>query len=139
MAGRSFGWGNFAWRYLFAALLVGATYNPEGWSYAHWALREIGSFNALKALAGLALLVGWTIYIRATLRSLGPIGLLLAAALFGSLVWVLIDLDWVDPQSTRAVTYLVLFVLATVMAVGVSWSHVRRRISGQVDADDVDE
>ncbi len=39
--------------------------------------------------------------------------------------------------TTDHMPYKVLF--ATVMAVGLSWSHIRRRVSGQVDADDVDE
>jgi hypothetical protein len=29
-------------------------------------------------------------------------------------------------------------VVAIVMAVGMSWSHFRRRMSGQVDTDEVD-
>ena len=32
----------------------------------------------------------------------------------------------------------VLVLLATIMAVGLSWSHIRRRLSGQVDTDMVD-
>lgn len=139
MAAESFGWSSFGLRFLFASLLVAATYNPEGWSYVHWAFAELSSFNALKALCGAVLAVGWTVYLRATLRSLGPIGLLLAVAVFGSMVWVLIDFDLVNLQSARTVSYMVMFVLICVMAVGISWSHVRRRISGQVDTDDVEE
>jgi len=30
-------------------------------------------------------------------------------------------------------------VAATILAIGLSWSHVRRRLSGQTDVDDVDE
>jgi len=29
-------------------------------------------------------------------------------------------------------------VFACVLAVGMSWSHIRRRVSGQFDTDDVD-
>ena len=65
--------------------------------------------------------------------------MILALALFGCMVWVLIDFKLVDTQSLRVVSYLVIFVISAVMAVGISWSHVRRRLSGQVDADDVDE
>lgn len=139
MAGSKFGWSNFGLRFLFALILVLATYNPEGWSYIHLALRDISDFNAVKALLGVVLIVGWVIYGRATLRSLGPFGLSLAIAVFGCLAWVLIDLDWIDTGSMRAVSYLTIFIVAAVMAIGISWSHVRRRLSGQVDADDVDE
>lgn len=139
MASSSFGWGDFGLRFLFAALLVVLSYNPEGWSYVHWALRDLGSFTPFKALAGVVLLVGWVIYARATLRSLGPIGLGLALAVFACLAWWLIDLKVVNTESMRAVTYLMMFIVAAVMAIGISWSHVRRRLTGQVDADDVDE
>ncbi len=139
MAASSFGWSGFGLRFLFAALLVLATYNPEGWSYVHWALRDISSLSPLKALAGVVLLVGWVIYARATLRSLGPIGLGLAVAVFACLAWWMIDLKLVNTESMRAVSYLVIFITASVMAIGISWSHVRRRLTGQVDADDVDE
>lgn len=139
MASSSFGWGGFALRFVFALLLVLLTYNPEGWSFVHWVSRDVSHMIALKALAGVLLAVGWTIYIRATLRSLGPVGMVLTLALFGSLVWVMIDFNLVNMQSMRVVSYLAIFVIAAVMAVGISWSHVRRRLSGQIDADDVDE
>lgn len=139
MAASGFGWGSFGLRFLFALLLVALSYNPEGYSYIHWALRDISAFTPLKALAGVLLIVGWVIYGRATLRSLGPIGLALAIAVFGCLAWVLIDLNWINTESMRAVSYLAMFIVAAVMAIGISWSHVRRRLSGQVDADDVDE
>lgn len=139
MASNRFGWKDFFYRLVFALLLVLASYNPEGLSYAHWALRDLSEFSALKALAGMLLLVGWVIYLRATLRSLGPVGLVLALAAFGSLVWLLIDIGLVNTGSARALTYLGIFVTSGVMAVGISWSHVRRRISGQLDTDDVDE
>jgi hypothetical protein len=29
-------------------------------------------------------------------------------------------------------------VLSGILAIGVSWSHIRRRITGQVDVDDVE-
>lgn len=132
-------WGGFGWRLLAAAILVTATYNPEGYSYYDWAIRDLPDFSVLKAFAGIVLIIGWTIYLRATLRSLGPIGLGLAIAFFGTGLWLLVDMGWVPADSVRAVSYLVMIVVTAVLAVGISWSHVRRRLTGQVDADDVDE
>jgi len=34
---------------------------------------------------------------------------------------------------------VILILISSILAVGISWSHIRRKISGQVDADDVDE
>lgn len=139
MAQKGFGWSGFGARWVFAVLLVVLTWNPTGPSWTHWALGELRSFDAIKALSGVALIAGWTIYLRATWRSLGPIGVFLVAALFGCLVWLLFDLGWLKRDSVQAIAWVAEIGVATLMAVGMSWSHVRRRLSGQVDADDVDE
>ena len=131
--------GGFGLRLLAAVVLVAVTYNPEGVSYYDWALSGLPDFSVLKAFVGVILIIGWTIYLRATLRSLGPIGLGLTIAFFGTGLWLLVDLVGIPADSVRAVSYLVMVAVAGVLAVGISWSHVRRRITGQVDADDVDE
>ena len=83
-------------------------------------------------------MIGWTIFLRATARSLGVFGLLLAAAFMGVVLWIMIDWGWFDADSLKAVTYIVLIVICWILAIGVSWSHIRRRITGQVDVDEVD-
>ena len=165
MAEREFSWSGAGLRFLFALILVFATYNPEGWSYYHWAIeamtkgvapldfgnlfndfgRWIGAVwdnvranGALKAFAGIILIIGWTIYLRSTLLSLGILGILLAAAFFGTLIWLIVDWGLIPTDSVRSVTYIILVALAAVLAVGMSWSHVRRRLSGQRDVDDVE-
>jgi hypothetical protein len=119
--------------------LVAATYNPEGLSYYHWVFGEGFVFGPEQAVLGVLLLIGWVIYLRATLRSLGALGLTLSLALCGSLVWLFSAWGWISPNSPRAIAYVSLIIVALVLAVGLSWSHVRRRLSGQVDVDDVDE
>ena len=126
-------------RLLFAILLVGATYNPEGFSYYHWVLGEGGAFGPEHAVVGIILLIGWVIYFRATFRSLGALGLTLSLALCASLVWLFSKWGWISPRSPRAIAYISLIIVAFILATGMSWSHVRRRLSGQVDVDDVDE
>jgi hypothetical protein len=79
------------------------------------------------------------IYLRATWRSIGPIGMTLAAALIAALIWVAIDFGVLNPQRPTIFTWLLLFALATTLAIGISWSHIRRRVSGQSDVDDVDD
>ena len=130
----------FLIRFVAALALVFATYNPERLSYFHWALGSRDPEEwALKAFVGVVLLIGWTIFLRATLRSLGLIGSALAAAFFGTLLWLVIDLGWVAADNSRLMSYLLLIALAAVLSTGLSWSHIRRRLSGQVDVDDVDE
>ena len=135
----TFGLSDFLYRWLFALLLVAATYNPTGYAYLQWALADLSLFTAVKAVAGLLLLIGWTIYLRASWRSLGPIGIGLVVAFIGSLIWLLFDLGLVQKHSTQALLWIGILATATGMGIGMSWSHVRRRLSGQVDMDDVDQ
>ena len=125
-------------RFVAAFILVFATYNPEGYSYYHWAVLNWGEFDPIKALAGILLLIGWTVFLRATGRSLGPFGLVLALAFFGVIVWALIYYKLLATDSARVVTYLSMFIVAGVLTAGMVWSLVRRRVTGQVDVDDVD-
>src|SRR5690606_41617035 len=95
---------HFLIRFGAALALVFATYNPvEPYSYFEWALAPLlnlgegTAFSVFKAFVGLLLVVGWTIFIRATSRSVGPLGLSLAFAYFVLLVLVLYDRCLVSP------------------------------------------
>ena len=138
MAVKGINWFGFLLRLLAAFILVFSSYNPSEYSYYHWVSKNIDSLTPMIALAGVLLLIGWTILLRATFRSLGPFGLLLAAAFLGVLLWMMVDWGWFHADSLNAVTYIVLIVLSGILAIGVSWSHIRRRITGQIDVDDVE-
>ena len=135
---RSFGWDSFLVRFVFAVIVVFATYNPEGVSYYHWIAEAFPTFTLLKAFAGVALLICWAILIRATLGSLGFIGIVLASAFFGLAIWLIIDVMGLSADNLRVISYIIEIMLASVLSIGVSWSHIRRRISGQVDTDELD-
>ena len=97
-------------RYLLAAVVVFATYNPTGYSWVNWARIEWVSEDrtlALLAFTAVVLLIGWAICLRATVRSLGVIGTVLALAFFGILLWLLIDYDIVGVHQPVALTWLV--------------------------------
>ncbi len=134
----SFGWDSFLVRFVFAIIVVFATYNPEGVSYFNWVYDELPEFSVLKAFIGIVLLIAWIILIRATLGSLGFIGIILAAAFFGLAIWLVIDVFGLSTDSSRVISYIIEIMLASVLSIGVSWSHLRRRISGQVDTDELD-
>jgi len=132
------GWAGVGLRFLFALLIVFATYNPEGYSYFDWAIRNF-SVEPLKLVAGIILIIGWVVYVRATLRSLGAVGLILVSSLCAALLWLFIDWGWIAKDSSRVISYSALVIFSIILTVGMSWSHVRRRMSGQYDMDDVDE
>ena len=129
MASKSFGWGGFIVRWVVALILVLGIFNPSEYSYYRWVTAGGTGNLPLKVLVGVALLIVLIVYARATLRSIGPVGLVLAAAFFGALVWVLIDFELLEPGSSVVMTYILLVVIATILAVGISWSHIRRRVS----------
>ena len=137
-------WQGVVIRFVVALLLVFCTYNPYEKSYFHWLkaylypTSETGTSLPLLVLAGIILLIGWTVYLRATMRSLGIFGLMLAVAFFGALLWLAIDFNIVSLANTKLVITLILIIFAGVIATGITWSHLRRRITGQTDVDDVD-
>ena len=143
MAKNDFSWPNFSIRLLFALFLVYGSYNPSGYSFYHWASEALSTspmtLSPPLAMSAIVLLIGWTMYLRATFRSLGLFGLALAGAFFGVIIWWLVDLGWLDVNNVSFFTYVALFIIAAILATGMSWSHIRRRISGQADMDDVDE
>ena len=42
-------------------------------------------------------------------------------------------------ERSNVLQYIVLIMVSLVLATGMSWSHIRRRLTGQLDVDDVDE
>jgi hypothetical protein len=137
-SGKSFGVFDFMWRWLAAILLVLATYNPSGHSFVHWVFESFGeqSLGAVHFVVGVVLLAGWAAFLAATGNSLGTMGTVLGAALIGGLIWLLVDLGWVHANSASTVVWLGLIALATLLAIGMSWSHIWRRMSGQLEVDD---
>ncbi len=129
----------FIIRWVFALFLLVATYNPTEWNYVRWSLANYQTNLSLTVLFGLILLVGYIIYLRATLRSIGLFGMILILAVVGTVLWVLFDQGVISLDNPSVNTWIGLFTLSIVLAVGLSWSIVRRRLTGQADVDDIDE
>jgi len=131
----------FIIRWIVAAILVFATFNPTNYSLFGWVVTDQGlnmDNLPLKALLAVVLLIGFIIYLRATMRSIGPFGIGLLVVLFVVLGWVVITYagsDWLDGN---ILIWLGLVALSLIMAIGLSWSHIRRRLSGQLDVDEAD-
>ena len=126
-------------RWLIAFALLAATYNPTHYNWLRWSMQNYADQLPLIVLSGLILLIGYIIFMRATLRSIGPFGMALVLALVAALLWVLYDFGWLSLENEAANLWLGLIALSFVLGIGLSWSHIRRAISGQADMDDVDE
>ncbi len=141
---KQFDAGSYFLRLLSAFVLVIATYNPiKPWSYYEWAiapaLSDFSLITPVQVLLGVLLLIGWVILLRATVRSLGFFGILLGAALCTAIIWVLVDQGWVSLDGNDVLSWVILIAIAALLGTGLSWSHIRRRITGQLDVDEIDE
>ena len=129
----------FIIRWLGAFILLAATFNPTPYNYVTW-LQDYGAMNiSIAVLLGIVLAIGYIIYLRATLRSIGAFGVILVAALVAAALWVMFDFGLIQLGNPSFNTWLALGALSFVLGIGLSWSHVRRAISGQSDVDDIDE
>jgi hypothetical protein len=129
----------FVIRWIFAFVLLAATYNPTQWNYVRWARDNVDTNLSMTVLLGLVLFVGYIIYLRATLRSIGIFGMILILAVVGTLLWVLFDQGVISLDNPSVNAWIGIVALSIVLAIGLSWSIVRRRLTGQADMDDVDE
>jgi hypothetical protein len=136
MARNKFTFASFLLRLLFAFTLVFLSYNPSGYSWVGWLLSD--EPLVYKAAAGIVLLIGWVIFLRATWNSLGAFGTILAVAFFAVIVWLFIYWGFFALDDTAVIEWVVLSILTGVLAVGMSWSHVRRKLSGQYDTDEIE-
>ena len=118
-------------RWLGAFVLLAATYNPTPWNYVGWSMANGNSQLPLTLFLGLLLLVGYLIYVMATLRSIGGLGVILIAAVFGAGVWVLYSWGVLNLQNHVLNTWLGLLALSLILGLGLSWGILRQRLSGQ--------
>ncbi len=128
--------GSFVLRYLFAMLLVFVTYNPSGMSWVHWLNADAAM--VYKVGLGVVLLIGFIVYLRATWNSLGLLGMILTLGFFAVLIWLLMEWGVLSLANTSVLVWVIELVLSGVLAVGMSWSHLRRKMSGQYDTDEIE-
>jgi len=132
MATPGISWIGVIWRLVFAVALVLLTFNPSGLSFYHWLL-EAQVDVAAKALVGIALLIGWIVCLRTAFIALGMLGLVLGAALFAAAVWLLVNLGVISLSGVSALTWVALVILGLLLGIGLSWSLIRARATGQIE------
>jgi len=113
------------------ALVIG-TFNPTGYSLFHWITEAPVAVTPGKALAVLALAIGWVVCLRTAFISLGKVGLGLGLALFSVLVWFLVDRDLVSLTGS-GIVWVGLVVIGVLLGLGLSWSLLRAKATGQIE------
>ncbi len=118
-------------RTLACFLLVFATWNPTGHSFVTWARFSPWATAPEIAVAGILLLGLHILFLRIAWLSLGADGISAALAFFLVAVLTLYEFDLIDPWRRAIWAYLLLSAFSLVLAIGVTWSLLKRRIVGQ--------
>lgn len=126
----------FLLRWIVSFVLLAVTFNPSGLSYYDWAIGNFGQQLPLVVLFGLVLLVAYILFVTAVFRGIGVFGVVLILAVLGALVWVLVDYGWLSLDNPSANTWIALMMLSVVLAIGMYWGILWRRLSGQLEVDD---
>lgn len=123
-------------RLLGAMLVVFGTYNPSGYSYYHWLQVDFGDW-AFKLFVGLLLVVAFYLQLNAMWRSMRLIGSASLTLVILAAGWLASDLGLVDLNDPTQLTLGVQIGITTLLGTGLSWSHIRYRLSGQVDSENI--
>jgi Family of unknown function (DUF6524) len=125
-------------RVAFSLALVFLTFNPSGHSYFHWLAANLSPVQPLVVIVGILLLGAWLFFVRATFAAMGAVGVVLLLALFAAIVWWMVSQGWLSVANTSAMAWVVLTCLGLLLGIGMSWAHIRARVSGQASVDRVD-
>ena len=126
----------FLLRWGFAFGLLAAIYNPTEWNYLRWARTAWPDEMPLIFLLGLLLLAASLLFVTAVLRGIGPLGAGLVLAVTAALLWTLVDYGWLSLADPTANTWIALAALSVVLAVGMYWGILWRKLSGQFETDE---
>ena len=125
-------------RFLFTLTLVLATYNPTGYSFFHWATDFGAGLPSLKVMVGVTLVMIYYVMFRVVFAAFRQSGLIVS---FLVVVLCVVELGnvFAAQQSQNswqfyvlASQYVTLFIVAIVLSLGVSWSHLIERLTGQL-------
>jgi hypothetical protein len=119
-------------RIALSVLLVLVTFNPSGTSLVHWLAAPPVAVTPGKAVAALLLAIGWALCLRTAFNALGTWGLLLGVGFFATLVWLLVDRQWVSMDGS-AIVWVVELVVGILLGIGLSWSLLKAKATGQIE------
>ncbi len=125
-------------RWLGAFLLLAAIFNPTSFNFVTWARANWDSQTPLIVFIGLILGVAMMVYLVATMRSIGILGVVIIGAIFAAGLWVLTDWGLLALGNSDLTVWLAIFALSLILGIGLSWSILRQRLSGQASVDEID-
>ena len=131
-----FGVRQFVTRFFFLQVLLWVTYNPFGYSVVDWLQAE---WTPLSMGSGVILGILWLVLLALVYLGSGWRGLALISTVIGMLLWMARDVGLVRFDNWTANILLAEGALALLLAFGLSWAHIRRRLTGQLSTDDIDD
>ncbi len=125
-------------RILVAAIVVFGSYNPTGKSVYHWVTGHENMTDAWVILVAIiAILLNIALLIAAW-KALGFLGTTIVLILFGALVYLSFQENWVG-ENSDSVQWLALILYSIYLGVGLAGAIIWRRATGQVVVDDADD
>jgi hypothetical protein len=117
-------------RFLLAAFLVFATFNPSYYSISTWLISGT-SVLSIRAFVGFALLLTWIIVLRISLAGLGWLGLAYVGVTFliGALFEIQFEFIHLVPEYALILASELTF--ASILTFGLVFSYWIRQVSGQ--------
>lgn len=129
MSAARFNWQGVVARGLFSLFMVFAVYNPSGYSYLHWVLRDfdwIWAKLATGALLTIIIMMMW----RTTRGVLKPRGMVLVTLVCLGAGFTLAGVTGTSLLDPGALLIGALLTLAGLFTAGLSYSHVDHRLGG---------
>jgi Family of unknown function (DUF6524) len=133
---RNLSLGGVLTRFVASLVLVIATFNPTGHSFVHWIAANFPHLEPIQVVVGIALVGLWLFFLHATWRSLGTVGVVLGLAFLAAVVWLFASWGWFHSATHTSMIWMALVLIACLLAFGLSWALIQRRISGQVVVED---
>ncbi|RJF84126.1 hypothetical protein D3877_05850 [Azospirillum cavernae] len=118
-------------RILSCFFLVFATWNPLGYSYLDWLFTSDGSYASAKFFVGAILVGAYIVYLRVTWLALQVFRSAIMATLAISGYFALRHVGLLDANAPFWSSYFLLFLVSTLLSIGICWAHVKRRLTGQ--------
>jgi hypothetical protein len=130
----AFGVKAFFTRFIYLFVLVLITYNPFYYSLFHWIQNE---HTPLSIGSGILLIMLWSVVLWFVYLGSGFIGLFMGSVMISLLLWMAKNMGMIHFDNTLLNWIFAEISLSLLFSLGLSWAHIRRRISGQLSTDDI--
>ena len=126
---QSSGFTRFLSRWLLSLITVFAIYNVRGHSLYHVWFTPNPFQLSLKVLSTMVIILALIVIVRATLKAINIVGLVVLTAIVATVIWVLSDYDFVTVTGEALTIYFAQVVLATALGLGMTLGHVEDRLA----------